>query len=171
MTTIIHELGHAIDNEIIFKQKHTVDLRCAYDLSNEDERNKYFKNSAISLWGEFFAESFVYIACPELRNLAKSKTSDLLNCIDNYRGIGVSPIDRAYRILYLFTHIIAQSGKPGFDYSVLNINEQYIHFLKTVELELFRILEKYPEVNIASDFDIINKEFYDLCIFEYKQHI
>ena len=169
LTTIIHELGHAIDNEIFFNLKHTVNLRCAYNLSNKDERKEFFENQTISLWGEFFAESFVYIVCPVLRDITKSKAGELLNCLDNYRGTEISPIDRAYRILYLFAHTIAQNEKACFDFSVFDTYDRYVQILKTVESELFRILEKYPKINIPNDFDIIKREFHNLCMFECRQ--
>lgn len=169
LMTIIHEFGHAIDNETFFNQKHTVDLRCAYDLANKVDRDEFFEKSAIALWSEFFAESFAYSVCPELRVLAKSKIDELLKCLENYRGTDITTTDRAYRILYLFALVISQNEKVCFDFSVLDKHQHYVCFLKNIESEMFRILKQYPNINTPNDFNIIKKVFYELCVFEYKQ--
>ena len=168
LMTIIHELGHAIDNEIIYNQTGTVNLRVCYDLSKKEDYDEYFKRQAISLWSEFFAESFVFNSYPLLRRMKTFKNNEILNCINNYRGEGITPTDRAYRILYLFIHAIAQNKGVGFDYSILDGFEQYIEFFKEVELILFSLLDKYPNINVSNDFRGLSDEFCKLCIYEQR---
>lgn len=165
LMTILHELGHAIDNEIIYNQTETVNLRVFFDLSKKEDYDEYFKKQAISLWSEFFAESFVFNSCPLLRRMKTYKNDEVLNCIKNYRGEGITPDARAHRILYLFIHVIAHNKGVGFDYSVFDGYKQYIDIFKEVERILFDLLDKYPNINVSNDFSDLSKVFEKLCVY------
>lgn len=166
LTTILHELGHVVDNEHLATRNLRVCLKNGYDLSNKSELEEYFLYSAVSLWSEFFAESFLYLICPALRPLNCSKTDELLNCIENFRTPDVSAIDRIFQILYLFVHTIAHDGQGNFDYNILNNYRKYIPSLQIIESEMFRILGNYSELNVQEDFSKIKKTFYRLCVLE-----
>lgn len=165
LMTVTHELGHVVDNEIIFNQTGTVNLRVRYDLRKKDEHDEFFLQQAISLWSEFFAESFVFNSYPFLRSIETFKNNEILNSINAFRGEGITPIDRAHRILYWFILTIAQNKGVGFDYSVLDGYKQYIDIFKEVERILFDLLDKHPNINVSNDFSGLSKVFETLCVY------
>lgn len=56
LTTVLHELGHAIDNKSRYNREGYCKDQVLYDLSKEYE--EYVNQSVLSLWGGYFAESF-----------------------------------------------------------------------------------------------------------------
>ena len=163
ITTILHEFGHAVDNENLFFTHNFINEEKCYDFSKESDFQKYFLEGAISLWGEFFAESFPYYMFPELRFLTSSKVNELINCISNYKGEDISANDRAFCIIYLFVHTIAELGYGNFDYSKLDSFPDYIPYLQAVENEMFYLLEKYPNISPDTDFNKLKIFFNRLC--------
>ena len=107
LSLILHEIGHAVDNEHQFKINRTVNKKILYDL--EYEYDEYAKYTALSLWGEYYAESFAYKIIHSPVDLTKDKESELKECIFNY-SMGTDRnilVNRVYRILYFFVIRIA----------------------------------------------------------------
>lgn len=163
LAIVLHELGHVIDNELLYLLSGEVNLVNGYNLLNRKEREEYYLQSAIGLWGEFFAEYFVYDVCPQLKGLIKSKKQDLLNCIYEYYGSNITPEDRAYRILYLFAHTIAYQGESEFEYEDLADYGKYVPILKAFEEELFDLRKIYPEIKVRKAFRGIKATYKKMC--------
>ena len=119
---ILHEIGHAVDGDFQFKISGSLNTKTQYDL--RFEYDEYVKQTALSLWGEYFAESF---ACKRLLPKEASINycrSDLLTCLASYSNgtDGYDIRERVYRILYFFMLWLAtrhQQTKHGdhIDYS------------------------------------------------------
>lgn len=166
ITTILHEFGHAIDNENLFFNHSFVNKEKGYDFSIKSDFEQYFLDGAISLWGEFFAESLPFNMYPALRTLTTSKVNELVNCINNYKGENVSANDRAFRIINLFVHTVAELGYGNFDYSKLDSFPNYISYLQAIENEMFNLLEKYPNIIPNTDLNKLKIIFNRLCVID-----
>lgn len=166
ITTILHEFGHAIDNQNLFFYHNFLNEEKGYNFSIKSEFEQYFLDGAISLWGEFFAESIPFNMYPALKTLTTSKFNELVNCINNYKGKNISANDRAFRIIYLFVHTIAELGYGNFDYSKLDGFSNYIPYLRSIEHEMFNLLEKYPNIIPNADFNKLKIIFNRLCVID-----
>lgn len=154
---LLHEIGHSIDNEILFHSTKELNLQTSFDMSIKIEREKYYKNSAIALWGEYFAESYPYSIIKEMRNKTYDVKSTLLECIDNYYPQNIT--DRVYRIFYFFAHIAAQNNNKAFDFSIFKSTKakKYISTFIIFYNELQKIENKYPKIDCKKDFNTISK--------------
>lgn len=171
ITIVMHEIGHAIDNQNIYNSLGRVNTQVAFNLSNPIERESFFTQSSISLWGEFFAERFPYKHFPIFKEVVDSKEETLIECIDNYYGKNISITDRIYRILYFFVHIIARNNEIGFDfeqYKLTGLN-QYASFLKEFEVEMFNFYSKYPNCNFYEDISGLKDIYMKMYLFEIEK--
>lgn len=177
LALILHEIGHAIDNENQYKISGTVDTKVLYDL--EYEYDDYIKSTALSLWGEYFAESFAYNIIHLTDESTGEKESELEKCIGTY-SIGTDRntlLDRVYRILYLFVFQIAYVHQSGnfsttFNYSKYEENELfslYISLFARTEIAIINLYRTYPHWESYEQLDELSNILKDFILFEYKR--
>ena len=177
LALILHEIGHAIDNEHQFCMSGTVNTKILYDLDYEYE--EYVINTALALWGEYFAESFAYQIIQSTEDLTKEKESELEKCIATY-SIGTDRntlLDRVYRILYLFvirTAYIHRSSDfcATFDYSAYEEDELlrvYIPILAKAETAIINLYRNYPHWESYEQLNELSDVFKDFVQFEYRR--
>lgn len=146
----VHEIGHAVDNENIYKIRGKIECKVQYDLENEME--DYIEDAAYDLWGEYYAESFPFAVYQDINDLTGSEIKELRSCILQYsKGKKVTDeVERIYRILYLFVHCLAHvhnQTKKGFDYEIFMGEDElvaYIPYLRNIELTIVDMLGRYP---------------------------
>ena len=146
----VHEIGHAVDNENIYKVRGKIECKVQYDLENEME--DYIEDAAYDLWGEYYAESFPFAVYQDINDLTGSEIKELRSCILQYsKGEKVTDeVERIYRILYLFVHCLAHvhnQTKKGFDYEIFMGEDElvaYIPYLRNIELTIVDMLGRYP---------------------------
>lgn len=172
LITVIHEIGHAVDNDNVYRIRGCVNEKIFYNL--DVEFDEYVKNTAYSLWGEYFAESFPYRILSTMELVADRKEKQLKECIEcfsmekNRNAI----VERIYRILYLHVHCIARSHNQDamcFDYEKYAEDEivsEYIPFLARLEIGIVNILRDYPRWNAESCMDDIEQIIRDMIEFE-----
>ena len=173
LTTIVHEIGHAVDNQFIFKIRDTVNKRSAFDLNNPNDREEYIFLSCISIWSEFFAESFVYDSFPMLCNKVDDDINNLLECAKNYYGQNIYAADRVYRIIYFFVHLLAQKGEDCYD-SLFSPNSPlicYKDYLLNIGSELTKLKNVYPHWNINTDLSPLQQNYTNMLIFEKNKDV
>lgn len=147
----VHEIGHAVDNENIYKIRGKIECKVQYDLENEME--DYIEDAAYDLWGEYYAESFPFAVYQDINDLTGSEIKELRSCILQYsKGEKVTDeVERIYRILYLFVHCLAHvhnQTKKGFDYEIFMGEDElvaYIPYLRNIELTIVDMLGRYPK--------------------------
>ena len=177
LVLILHELGHAIDNERQYGISGTVNTKVLYDLKYEYD--EYAKNTALSLWGEYFAESYAYRVIRILTNDTAGKESELEKCICSY-SFGTESnalLERAYRILYLFAIKIAyihQSSdfSSGFDYSQYEKDDflcLYIPIFARAESAIINLYRSYPRWESYEQLNELSNIFKDFVTFEYNR--
>ncbi len=168
LTTIVHEIGHAVDNQFIYKIRDTVNTRSAFDLNNPDDREEYILLSCISIWSEYFAESFVYDSFPMLRDKVDDDTNNLIECAKNYYGQNIYAADRVYRIIYFFVHLLAQKGEACYN-SLFATDSPlicYKDYLLNIGSELTKLKNVYPHWNIDTDLSSLQQNYANMLIFE-----
>lgn len=146
----VHEIGHAVDNENIYKIRGKIECKVQYDL--ESEMEDYIEDAAYDLWGEYYAESFPFAVYQDINDLTGSEIKELRSCILQYsKGEKVTDeVERIYRILYLFVHCLAHvhnQTKKGFDYEIFMGEDElvaYIPYLRNIELTIVDMLGRYP---------------------------
>ena len=146
----VHEIGHAVDNENIYKIRGKIECKVQYDL--ESEMKDYIEDAAYDLWGEYYAESFPFAVYQDINDLTGSEIKELRSCILQYsKGEKVTDeVERIYRILYLFVHCLAHvhnQTKKGFDYEIFMGEDElvaYIPYLRNIELTIVDMLGRYP---------------------------
>lgn len=146
----VHEIGHAVDNENIYKIRGKIECKVQYDL--ESEMEDYIEDAAYDLWGEYYAESFPFAVYQDINDLTGSEIKELRSCILQYsKGEKVTgEVERIYRILYLFVHCLAHvhnQTKKGFDYEIFMGEDElvaYIPYLRNIELTIVDMLGRYP---------------------------
>lgn len=168
-TTVIHELGHSIDNDNIFTIQKVVNNKIEYDFSNKDEQNEYFIQSTITLWGEFFAESFLYDSYSILKDKSDFNEKNLYDSIVSYYGDNIDETDRVYRILYFYVHALAQKGKEFYKKLENTPLLEYKDFLINFGEELFLLKEKYPDWQINKDLKKIKDIYINMVLFELRK--
>lgn len=172
--TILHELGHVIDNENQYRMFGEVNTKVRYDLRYEYD--EYAKETALSLWGEYHAELFACIASHVNQNLTKDNEENLIECIRSYSfGLsGGALLERVYRILYFFVLRIAcvHSCGTSFDYKEFEQSAElsvYVHILKDVEFEIIKLLDEYPNWPSKDKVDVLSKIFKKFITFEHDR--
>lgn len=128
----VHEIGHAVDNENIYKIRGKIECKVQYDLENEME--DYIEDAAYDLWGEYYAESFPFAVYQDINDLTGSEIKELRSCILQYsKGEKVTDeVERIYRILYLFVHCLAHvhnQTKKGFDYEIFMGEDELVAYI------------------------------------------
>lgn len=177
LALVLHEIGHAIDNEHQMTINGTINTKVLYNL--DYEYDEYAKYTALSLWGEYYAESFAYKIIQSKEDLTKDKEVELENCILNY-SIGNDRntlINRVYRILYFFVIRIAflhrnSNFSCSFNYSKFESNDLlrlYIPFLAKAEIAIVNLLRNYPNWNSYECLKELSNIFTDLINFEYNR--
>lgn len=177
LALILHEIGHVVDGAIQYRIWGTVNTKIAYDLRYE--YNEYVTQTALSLWGEYFAESFAYqtIRCEE--DLTLEKESKLIDCILNYSLNKNSELERAYRILYFFVQRIAFVHQQSnfhrvFNYEKLEENEVtmiYIPLLARTEMAIANLFRTYPNWDADKELVEFSEVFKDFVEFEHKRQV
>ena len=177
LSLILHEIGHAVDNEHKFKINRTVNRKILYNL--EYEYDEYAKYTALSLWGEYYAESFAYKIIHSSVDLTKDKEAELKECIFSY-SLGTDRnilVNRVYRILYFFVIRIAFIHRSSnfqviFDYSLFESDEllrSYIPLLARTEIAIINLYRDYPNWNSYEKLDELSEIFKDFVQFEYSR--
>ena len=177
LALILHEIGHAIDNEQQYKISSTVNTKVLYDL--EYEYDEYVKNTALSLWGEYFAESFAYRIIRITDESTGGKESELEKCIGTY-SIGTDRntlLDRVYRILYFFVTRIAYVHQSSnfsatFNYSKYEDDKMiglYIPILARTEVAIVNMYRSYPRWESYEQLNELSDIFKEFVLFEYRR--
>ena len=177
LALILHEIGHAIDNEQQYKISGTVNTKVLYDL--EYEYDEYVKNTALSLWGEYFAESFAYRIIRITDESTGGKESELEKCIGTY-SIGTDRntlLDRVYRILYFFVTRIAYVHQSSnfsttFNYSKYEEDKLvslYIPLLARAEVAIVNLYRNYPNWKSYEQLNELSDLFKDFVSFEHRR--
>ena len=174
VSCVIHEIGHAVDNENIYKIRGFVNNKIYYNL--DEELNEYIEESAYSLWGEYYAEKFAYQFIKSIDLQMESEKEYILkDCIMKYsKGKSRNEIvGRVYRILYLFVHCVAFFHSQNETYLEKVVNDtilsDYIVFFAGIELAINNAEKQYPNWDV----DFCMREFggiiRDMLFFE-KTH-
>ena len=177
ISLIFHEFGHAIDDRNQFKIWGTINEKIQYDLTHEYD--EYINQTALSLWGEYFAESFAWKHNFTGRHSTIGSEKNLIDCIKTYSlGIQNSYIlERVYRILYYSMLRLASlhqqaniNDGDGFDALQQNpVAVEYTPLFLRVERVIKELNRDYPEWDSyarLNDFSQLIKDF--LC-FERKR--
>lgn len=178
LALILHEIGHAVDNEHQFNINGTINTKLLYNL--DYEYDEYAKYSALSLWGEYYAESFAYRIIQSSLDLTKEKEIELENCIKNY-SIGIDRntlVERVYRILYFFVLRIAyihrnSNFQSTFDYSMFEKDELlrfYVPILAKTEIAIINLYRNYPRWGSYECLAELSAIFNDFVSFETERH-
>ena len=179
LALILHEVGHVIDNENRHNIFGAINTKIKYNLSCEYD--EYIKNTALSLWGEYYAESFVYQIIRTEDDFTQGRESELIACLSSY-SMGTdmnSLLERVYRILYFFVIRIAfihrQSNyERSFDYKRYENSAKvsdYIPILMRVESAIKNLYKDYPKWNTYTQLDELKGVFEEFVHFEYKKQM
>lgn len=175
LITVIHEIGHAVDNDNVYRIRGCVNDKIFYNL--DADFDEYVENTAYSLWGEYFAESFSYRILSAMELVVDNKEEQLKDCIEyfskekNWKAI----VERVYRILYLYVHSIARlhnRESTCFDYEKYaegEIISDYIPFLIRTEMAIVKLLGAYPKWNVEYCMDEIGHIIRNMIEFE-REH-
>lgn len=177
LVTVIHEMGHAIDDLNIYKLRGKVDCKVLFDLSKE--LDEYLEKVAYSLWGEYYAESFPYrILESKFTDVVDTgKEENLIECIKSYSKEKKrnAIVERVYRILYFFVHCLSSMHfrkQQSFDYAKYEKDSEiniYIPYLASVEIELIHLLENYPDWDKNNCMVGLSEKIRDMIDFEIEQ--
>ncbi len=150
---VLHEIGHAIDNEKLFGISCSTDEVTQHD--PKDGLHDCYKQIALSLWGEYAAESFACKSAITRRHSLIDSEHNLFDCIETY-SMGTdnrSLFERVYRILYFFMLRIAVlrqhanvAKEKSYDYLRQDPRfSEYRPLLSKVELAIENLERDYPE--------------------------
>lgn len=166
LSTITHELGHAIDNQNIYYLLGKVNNKITFNL--DSEYDEYISREALSLWGEYYAEFVSFKLVSDLNNDLKEEM--LIDCIKTY--MKTDKIERVYRIAYLFFHCLSYynaTGKENNIYGKYQNDKEligYVPYLKGFELAIINLHEKYPQWNMSDDLNELTAAINDMMHFE-----
>lgn len=150
---VLHEIGHAYDNEQRLRNNCYLEGKQEYDLSKEYRR--YLLDASSALYGEYRAEYFAGQLLQKV-DLLKQKEEYLIECISNQLENYVSAVERAYRITYLFMHYLAHCKKNeeriGERFEK-GIQKEYIEILEKLCDEVKKIDARYPKLETETDFN------------------
>lgn len=154
LPVILHEMGHAVDNAFQYGRTGIVNDQVQYDLSFEYE--DYVEHIVLSLWGEYFAESFCYGIIEQ--DLNKRKENQMLACMKRQPQAGQlnAVIDYGYHILYFFVQRIACLHQLGsaFDYTHYEADQTlagYVDFLRGTEQAMKKMMDAYLDWGAGSE--------------------
>lgn len=172
LLTVMHEIGHAIDNSNLYRIRGDFSNKKIYDLKTEF--NEYVESIAYILWGEYFAESFSYKMLSEMGLYANCNEKQMKDCIASYsrEKSSVIIVERVHRILYLFMHYIAclhNQEQVHFDckkYAKDEIISDYVPFLKKTEDAIVKMKKNYPWCNAENCMNDFIKVITDMIKFE-----
>lgn len=174
LTAIVHELGHAVDNLYQFRHEGYCDEQIAFNLSAPDEYEKYVYRSTLSLWGEYFAESFCYEIIKQ--ELPCSSDELTVECIKTYSrgGLRNQIVERVHMILYYFVHRLGCLHRNGkdFNYSTLENDAEssmYMPYLQEVEASLIELYATLPEWNNVA-YEQLTSIYHKLIQFERNKY-
>lgn len=175
LVTVVHEIGHAVDNANVYSLSGCIDNKLLFDL--DLELDEYIEKNSYSLWGEYFAESFSYHVLGAIDLVADNKEEQLKECIENFskEKSRNAIVERVYRILYLYVHCIAGihfQKIATFDYDKYTEDEivsDYIPFLARTEIAMINLLKAYPNWNVDTCMDEMSQIIKDMIEFE-KEH-
>lgn len=172
--TVVHEIGHAMDDANIYRMLNHVDNKILFDLNIEYD--EYIEKIAYGLWGEYYAESFPYrILEPKFTTVvADGKEENLVDCIRKYSKEKQSNniVERVYRILYFFVHCLSGlhfREQNNFDYEKYKNDEDvnpYIPFLVNVEIDMVNLAQTYPAWNKENCMKKLEQDIKDMIAFE-----
>lgn len=149
---VLHEIGHAIDNEKLLR------ISCSLDKVMQQEpkdRLNGYKQAALSLWGEYAAESFACNYAVIRRHSLMDSEQNLFECMESY-SMGIEDrylSERVYRILYFFMLRIAVlrqhanvTKERNYDYLRQDPRfSEYRPLLSKIELAIENLEQDYPE--------------------------
>lgn len=172
LVTVVHEIGHAVDNDNVYNLLGYVNNKILFDLSSE--LDEYIEKSSYSLWGEYFAESFPYRILGQIDLVTDNKEEELKECIKTFskEKSRNAVVERVYRILYLFVHCIAGihfQRVENFNYEKYVDDEtvaEYIPFLARTENAMINLLRGYPQWDVENCMDELVAVMSDIIEFE-----
>lgn len=149
---ILHEIGHAIDNEKLLGI--SCSLNEVMQHEPKDRLNNYF-TTALSLWGEYAAESFACKFAVTRRHSLMDSEKNLFGCIESY-SMGIEDrylFERVYRILYFFMLRIAVlrqhanvAKEKNYDYLRQDPRfSEYRSLLSKIELAIENLEQDYTD--------------------------
>lgn len=174
LATVIHEIGHAVDNANVYKIRGYLNEKIYYNLAVELE--EYIVNTAYSIWGEYFAETYSYRVLSTMELSTPSKEEELISCMKFFskeKNIN-AVVERIYRILYWFVQCIAYSHIQKlmcFDYEKYSEDEivsAYVPFLARTEITIVNMLSEYPQWDVDICMDELVQIIKDMIEFEKK---
>lgn len=177
LALIFHEVGHAVDHENQYNMFGVVNTKVVYDLRYEYD--EYIKNTSLSLWGEYYAETFAYQIIRSKEDLTSDKETELVKCIMSY-SLGTNRnalLERVYRILYYFIIRLAfihqhSNFSSSFDYrgiGQIELVSGYIPFLVRTEKAILNLHSTYPKWDSYDRLNDLSTVFKDLLNFEHKR--
>ena len=78
LVTVVHEIGHAVDNANVYSLSGCIDNKLLFNL--DLELDEYIEKNSYSLWGEYFAESFPYRVLGAIDLVADNKSISCIRC-------------------------------------------------------------------------------------------
>ena len=169
LVSVLHEMGHAVDNANRYEIRGSINNKILYDLDTEFD--EYVESFAYSLWGEYFAESFPYQIMNQYELFTKGKEEQLLECVKNYSTIKNrnAIAERVYRILYFFVHCLARVHYPKFErfnYESIRCAIEYTPFLERTEIAMLNLYKEYPCWNVTNCMNEMRNIIMDMIKFE-----
>ena len=154
ITTVLHEIGHVINYNTLSKiDPYFISNKIRYDISIPKEKEEYVQRSCLNLWSEYFADTYVFRLCDNLRNVLHENEDQLISSILEYYGNNISVEERVYRILYFYSRLVAQQGLEYSNNILKNSKIMcYSGFLGTFGTELMALHNTYPNWNANNSF-------------------
>lgn len=170
---VTHELGHAYDNQNIYNLFGIEPFKIKNYKINEYK--KFIRNMALYIWGEYYAENFMYIFIKKNDEIVIQKESMLLDSIHKYpRGKDTNSINkRVYRICYFYAHYMAyyehqSKDCPLFDkYNEDKVLLSYKPYLKSLGQTLHMLKGRYPEWENKKEINNLKELIYNMIQFEH----
>ena len=176
---IIHEIGHAVDNDCQFVTSGTVNTRTQYNLKYEYD--EYIEQTALSLWGEYYAESFACKRVPAETDSSIRCKTNLLNCLKSFSpGTDFYAIlERVYRILYFSMFWLATRHQQfmageNLDYNSIwqdPIASEYRPLLSKLERAIDNLELDYPKWGSYERLNELTNLIKDFLTFEQRRQL
>lgn len=101
-----HEIGHALDNQILFNKYGYINSDKIYNLNCSSDFRKNVKDNAILIWSEYFAERFASSFTNKPYQINEINLEQYINSSNHPHEI-VEQFNHSYRVAYLFSHYIS----------------------------------------------------------------
>lgn len=102
---IYHELGHALDYQLLYRHFGYSEEKKQFDLKYE--RDEYLEAEALILWSEYFAERIANIFLDTSESMEFDNLANACLYSKSAKLIGSELVDHAYRIGYYYALVVA----------------------------------------------------------------